>query len=192
MKIVPVMRVMKPMPGQFATSAFDLEAARVAVDLSHLARCAELATRFGGAVKGAVEAFEGRSFLELKALQARRLGPVPLVVMNSFATRGPTAAHLRERELEDGVYAFVQSASLRLTRAGGLFRDDLNATINDASLRALAATEGPLTYTCVPPGSGTRRGIERDGDTLLDGFETGTGVFVSATDTGTSRCSSSR
>ena len=66
----------------------------------------------------------------------------------------------------------------------GLFLDDLGATIDDASLRALAASEGPLTYTCAPPGSGQRMGVDRDEDTLLDGVETNTGVFVSATNTG--------
>jgi DNA-binding beta-propeller fold protein YncE len=55
--------------------------------------------------------------------------------------------------------------------AGGGFRDDLNNTINDATLRALAGTEGPLTYTCAPPGSGTRMGINRDEDSNLDGLD---------------------
>jgi DNA-binding beta-propeller fold protein YncE len=68
--------------------------------------------------------------------------------------------------------------------SGGLFRDDLGNTIGDAALRALAASEGPLTYTCVPPGSGNRLGIDRDDDLLLNGTETNTGVFVSASDTG--------
>ena len=53
----------------------------------------------------------------------------------------------------------------------GLFRDDTNATIGDASLRALAVSQGPLTYTCAPPGSGTRMGINRDGDAQLDGLD---------------------
>lgn len=68
---------------------------------------------------------------------------------------------------------------------GGIFSDDLGNTISDIALHALAGAEGPLTYTCAPPGSGTRMGIERDGDGLLDGVETGTGVFVSTSDTGT-------
>jgi hypothetical protein len=55
--------------------------------------------------------------------------------------------------------------------SGGLFRDDTNATISDAALRALAGTEGPLTYTCAPPGSGTRMGINRDEDTAFDGLD---------------------
>ena len=105
--------------------------------------------------------------------------------------------------------------------AGGLFRDDQNNTIGDAALRAVASTDGPLTYTCVPPGSGVRMGIDRDrdgdldgldncpsvpnpsqadldnngvgdacsddvdGDGLIDLVETNTGIFVSASDTGT-------
>jgi hypothetical protein len=55
--------------------------------------------------------------------------------------------------------------------SGGLFRDDTNSTISDASLRALAGTEGPLTYTCAPPGSGARMGINRDEDSALDALD---------------------
>ncbi|HXK24594.1 MAG TPA: hypothetical protein VMS55_18130 [Myxococcota bacterium] len=55
--------------------------------------------------------------------------------------------------------------------ASGLFLDDTGNTLNDASLRALAQTEGPLTYTCAPPGSGTRMGIDRDEDGVLDGVD---------------------
>ncbi len=55
--------------------------------------------------------------------------------------------------------------------SSGLFRDDLGSTISDAALRALATSEGPLTYTCAPPGSGTRMGINRDEDIVLDGID---------------------
>jgi hypothetical protein len=55
--------------------------------------------------------------------------------------------------------------------ASGLFEDDHGNTIDDASLRALVATEGPVTYTCAPPGSGTRMGIDRDLDGALDGID---------------------
>jgi hypothetical protein len=61
--------------------------------------------------------------------------------------------------------------------ASGLFRDDTNATLSDASLRALAATEGPITYTAVPPGSGRRMGIDRDLDDDLDGLDNCPSVF---------------
>ena len=58
---------------------------------------------------------------------------------------------------------------------GGLFRDDLGNTSNEATVRALANTDGPLTYTCAPPGSGRRMGIDRDLDGTLDGNEIAAG-----------------
>jgi UTP--glucose-1-phosphate uridylyltransferase len=86
-----------------------------------------MATRFGGVVKGVVEAVEGRSFLELKAREAARAveaagGDVPFVVMNGFATDEPTRAFVRERDLPEPLF-FSQSVLLRLTRDGELFRD---------------------------------------------------------------------
>lgn len=61
-----------------------------------------MATRFGGVVKGVVPVLEGRdelSFLSVKlaaiAAAARAAGgPVPAVLMNSFATERATAEHL--------------------------------------------------------------------------------------------------
>ncbi len=55
--------------------------------------------------------------------------------------------------------------------SSGQFRDDQNGLIADTELRALAASEGPLTYTCAPPGSGIRMGIDRDDDDLLNGLD---------------------
>jgi hypothetical protein len=55
--------------------------------------------------------------------------------------------------------------------ASGLFRSDLGSTVSDVALRALATSEGPLTYTCAPPGSGVRMGIDRDEDSVLDGLD---------------------
>jgi DNA-binding beta-propeller fold protein YncE len=55
--------------------------------------------------------------------------------------------------------------------SSGMFRSDRAAEplLTDAQLRALAATPGQeLTYTCVPPGSGTRIGIDRDEDGYYD------------------------
>lgn len=57
----------------------------------------------------------------------------------------------------------------------GTFRADddptASSTLTDGALRALVATEGPMTYTCVPPGSGHRMGVDRDQDTVLDGLD---------------------
>ncbi len=52
-----------------------------------------------------------------------------------------------------------------------IYRDDTNQTISGVDLRALAASQGPLTYTCAPPGSGTRMGINQDRDNFLDGLD---------------------
>jgi YVTN family beta-propeller protein len=54
---------------------------------------------------------------------------------------------------------------------GGTFRSDRASEplLSDASLRALAATAGQdLTYTCVPPGSAERLGVDRDDDGFFD------------------------
>jgi hypothetical protein len=53
----------------------------------------------------------------------------------------------------------------------GRFRTDRasDALVPKATLRAFAATPGQeQVYTCVPPGSGTRIGIDRDGDGHFD------------------------
>lgn len=47
-----------------------------------------------------------------------------------------------------------------------------DAPLSDASLRQRALQKGgELTYTCAPPGSGVRAGIDRDEDGVLDGDE---------------------
>ena len=81
-----------------------------------------MATRFGGVVKGIIEAVGGRTFLEIKLAQARSLGPAPLLIMNSFATHAGTEQFLAERGLSDGIHSFLQNVSLRLTPDGQLFR----------------------------------------------------------------------
>ena len=53
----------------------------------------------------------------------------------------------------------------------GSFSDDRGEVYTDAALRTLAAEEGPLTYTCAPPGSGVRMGIDRDRDAVVDGLD---------------------
>ena len=50
--------------------------------------------------------------------------------------------------------------------------DDGSPAIADEALRGLAATPGQeLTYTCLPPGSGVRGGIDRDEDGVPDGLD---------------------
>ena len=56
----------------------------------------------------------------------------------------------------------------------GAFLSDVAsaAALSDAQLRALVGpSTDALTFTCVPPGSGVRVGIDRDGDGYADGDE---------------------
>lgn len=86
-----------------------------------------MATRFGGGVKGVTDAIDGRSFLELKLGETRRLAAtldcaIPETLMTSFATDEAVAAHLAERALGDPL-RFVQPAAPRLRPDGSLFLD---------------------------------------------------------------------
>jgi DNA-binding beta-propeller fold protein YncE len=61
-----------------------------------------------------------------------------------------------------------------LYTGAGRFRSDRRAlpAIDDAALQLVATRAGlPITYTCVPPGSGERIGVDRDGDGAWDGDE---------------------
>ena len=58
-----------------------------------------------------------------------------------------------------------------LREAGGSYRSDraTEPLVTPANLRLLAATAGQqLTYTCAPPGTGLRMGIDRDEDGFYD------------------------
>lgn len=63
---------------------------------------------------------------------------------------------------------------------GGQFRPDLSffPSLTDLSLRALvnAGFYQSITYTCAPPGSGARVGIDRDNDGYADGDELWSGT----------------
>jgi hypothetical protein len=50
------------------------------------------------------------------------------------------------------------------------------AALDDSELRAFATPGQELTYTCVPPGSGTRMGLDRDQDTFFDADEVDAGT----------------
>lgn len=89
-----------------------------------------LATRFGGVVKGTVDVFDSQSFLGLKITDVARASDlfganIPLVVMNSFATRSQTALHLQSHGYfgmqPDNVLSFDQSVSIRLQENGSPF-----------------------------------------------------------------------
>jgi UTP--glucose-1-phosphate uridylyltransferase len=80
-------------------------------------------------VKALVEAFDGKTFLDLRlrenATWSERAGvPVPLWLMTSDATEEPVRAALAERRARPHVATFTQDLGLRLTREGAVFRGD--------------------------------------------------------------------
>jgi hypothetical protein len=86
---------------------------------------------------------------------------------------------LRERA-DAGECELIAKTALSGVEAGflyvgsGLFRTDRRGSPPiSAAVLQLLATHGdhPTTYTCVPPGSGTRLGVDRDGDGVWDGDE---------------------
>ncbi len=86
-----------------------------------------MATRFGGVVKGLVEALDGRSFLELKLAETARLADaldvtVPTALMTSFATDEDTRAALGRWRLPRPL-VFSQFVAPRLRPDGSLLRD---------------------------------------------------------------------
>jgi len=86
-----------------------------------------MATRFGGGVKAAAEAFDGMSFLEVKLRETERLrdalgAEIPVVLMTSFATDEVVRAHVAERGLGEPLF-FTQTAAPRLRPDGSLFTE---------------------------------------------------------------------
>jgi len=87
-----------------------------------------MATRFGGVVKAALPAVDGRSFLEIKLSQTKALeshldAEIPVALMTSFATDDVVRAHVTEHGLGEPL-VFHQFVSLRLETDGEVFRDD--------------------------------------------------------------------
>jgi UTP--glucose-1-phosphate uridylyltransferase len=88
-----------------------------------------MATRMGGVVKALVEALDGHTFLDLRltenATWSRRAGAaVPLWLMTSEATDGPTREALARAGAPAHVATFTQDLGLRLTQDGRLFLGD--------------------------------------------------------------------
>jgi YVTN family beta-propeller protein len=74
---------------------------------------------------------------------------------------------IAKTEIADVEVGFLYTGS-------GKFRSDRRAlpAITDATLRFLGSHAGrAITFTCVPPGSGERIGVDRDGDGAWDGDE---------------------
>ena len=76
-----------------------------------------------------------------------------------------------------GIVGGLARGAVRL--ANGTFQMDrqAEAPLDETAFRALAATPGqPLTFTCTPPGSGLRVGVDRDEDGAYDRDELDAGT----------------
>lgn len=115
-------------PEHARLSALGLSAIR-AGELAFCVMAGGMATRMGGVVKALVEAFDGTTFLQLRLRENRtwseRAGrPVPLWLMTSEATEGPTREALAREHAPSHVVTFMQDLGLRLTPGGALFRGE--------------------------------------------------------------------
>lgn len=117
--------------GKDATACGELAIARG--ELGVIILNGGMATRFGGIVKGTVEALPGRSFLCLKVQSALRVarqtgGQVRIFLMNSFATDEDTHKHFAEHKdfgaPEGTVHSYTQGISLRMLPNGEIFLDE--------------------------------------------------------------------
>jgi UTP--glucose-1-phosphate uridylyltransferase len=124
-----------PEPG---TDAWE-EARAAGIDALRAGRVAQvvlaggMATRFGGVVKGAVEALDGRSFLSWKLGETARLAAalgaeIPVGLMTSFQTEDETRAHVAGLDVPEPLW-FSQSVSLRLEEDAALFLERGRASL---------------------------------------------------------------
>ncbi len=85
-------------------------------------------TRFGGAVKGLVEVLDGRTFLDLKLEDTRRVGQrygkqVPVALMTSVLTDAGLRERLKEEDRLGEVQFFQQQMLPRLTETFEIFQE---------------------------------------------------------------------
>ncbi|MFP2911043.1 hypothetical protein ACLESD_39615, partial [Pyxidicoccus sp. 3LFB2] len=130
------------------------------------------------------EGFAAKKNMELYMLAfesnlAPIVGQQVTLTASNAAVAGPRI-HLLKQRADAGECDLVAKGRASSQDAGflylgsGQFKVDRAALplVSDAALRqGVVQRNGVLTYTCVPPGSGTRIGIDRDLDGVLDGDE---------------------
>ncbi len=106
------------------------------------------------------------------------VGQQVTLTASNAATAGPRIDLLRQRanlgECELIAKAQVAGIELGVYYTGGSYTTSIAQapSISDAQVRQFVQQSGkPVTYTCVPPGSGFRLGVDRDGDGYRDGNE---------------------
>lgn len=124
-----------------------------------------MATRFGAVVKALAEAYDGRTFLDIKLDDAQRVAAeldarVPVLIMSSFATHEALQSALTAEHHALPIEIFPQEVSLRVTPDGELHRDA------SAALSPYATGHGDLTFALRRSGA-LGRFVEAGGELLL-------------------------
>ncbi|OQA92675.1 MAG: putative uridylyltransferase [Elusimicrobia bacterium ADurb.Bin231] len=91
-----------------------------------------MATRFGGVVKGVVEVYDAKSFLQIKLEQIKKANEkyqthIPVYLMNSYATEASTIEHLEKNNyfgLKNSIKCFNQFIAKRLNADGTYFNPE--------------------------------------------------------------------
>jgi len=91
-----------------------------------------MATRFGGVVKGIVEVYDGKGFLQIKLEQIKRANEkyktsIPIYLMNSYATEKSTIEHLEKNNyfgLKNSIKCFNQFIAKRLNTDGSYYQPE--------------------------------------------------------------------
>ena len=127
----------------------------------------------GNVLRAQVDAFLmvfPSNFAPIVGQQATLRGPSP-----SVAAR---IALLEQRAAAGECDLVAKASSITASRGalflgGGVYQLDSAAAppLTSAVLRALASPLFPITYTCAPPGSGVRIGLDRDEDGIFDADE---------------------
>ncbi|WP_437968165.1 hypothetical protein WMF04_02200 [Sorangium sp. So ce260] len=133
----------------------------------------------GDAVRRQLEAF----LLAFDSNVAPIVGQQVTLRWDNQAAAGPRVdllidrANAGECDLVAKSHVILQEIGFLYAGAGKFAADRMALPpIPDAVLRQIAVATGrPLTYTCAPPGSGYRAGIDRDEDGFLDGDERSAG-----------------
>jgi DNA-binding beta-propeller fold protein YncE len=135
---------------------------------------------FAPGPEGAVQRRQVEAFLLAFPTNLAPIVGQQITLASSSSAAVVSRTQLLRQRADAGECELVAKAEIFGVEAGfvyigsGFFRSDRRALlpIHEAALWLLAVHFGhPVTYTCVPPGSGERIGVDRDGDGAWDGDE---------------------
>jgi DNA-binding beta-propeller fold protein YncE len=136
----------------------------------------------GGLLTGAAGELQRRQIEAFMLASPTNLAPI-VGQQITLASSSPAATRARvdllRQRADAGECELIAKAEIADTEAGflyvgsGRFKTDRRAlpAIPEVALRGLAKLGHPVTFTCVPLGSGERIAVDRDGDGAWDGDE---------------------